>query len=151
MALLMFLVVLAIVPDDSGVFGIVHWPLIAFVDFLDTRFHVFPDDADTDFGYMRNWFTWLLCYWSFLGVAVGIGIWSLGERRRIHLTKAAPMFMMVAWLFIAGVLTWSLRTIHSYDGHWGILLDSCVTMLVLVLALIALWLARAVWTRRASV
>lgn len=151
MGLLMFMVALAVVPSDSSVFGIIHWPINALVDFLDARFHFLPDDADTDWGYMRYWLTTLLCYWIFLGITAALGLWCICGRRRISLAKVAPVFLIVAWVFIAVVLVWALYTIHSYGGHWGILQDLSTAVIMSALVLIGFWLVRTVLARRAIV
>ena len=149
MGLLMFLVALAVAPDSLPVFEVVHRPMNAFVDFLDGHFHILTD-SDSDAHYVHYWMTSLLCYWVVIGSVAGSVFRKTCGRGFIFHRKVLTALLTVAWLFIAGVLTWALFTIHSYGGHWGVTQDVSTVILVLALILIALYVVRMFWQWRAQ-
>jgi len=148
MGLLMFMVALAVVPSSLPIFDVIHRPMNSLVDFLDARFH-FLADSDSDAHYVRYWLTSLLFYWVFIGSAAGLVFRVACGRRFVAPQQMWTALLTIAWLFIAGVLTWALFTIHSYGGHWGITQNMSAGILALALVLIALQIVRALWRSRA--
>jgi hypothetical protein len=144
MGLLMSLVNLA-TPGSLRFFELVHSPINPILGNLDRRFH-FETGGDSDSYY---WLLAFLCYWTFIGIISSLAIWFVCRRKQPQIFKAPMIFLTIAWLFMAGVLTWALVTIHSYGGHWGFAQNVPTAIIIFALVVIGICIARHTWKHRA--